>query len=380
MSIRNYNFKYINEKIDARGDYFEKTVVLRESPDLLSGTSSGYDLYPSEWIAKWEAAQEVDLKGYGAGGLNKAGNMFSQNDVSRGWEFSEDKHVITPDAKKPKVGPTAGGRGEEPLQHKGFFAQQKDIVPPMPFESDKIPGLDICNSGGTCDPLFWVNYFFTWPLPVRQVRAYSDSYAYNDERTMPGYIKGPFHVTRYGTWDWTRQEKEYYPIGRVVEDWNGGSPEPYLNWVHFVTTTGDEASRYGHDQGGYSKGIANNYLINLSEDEPDIPAIQPKLWHLNVDYDWKTGDADGNVSQKLALYVFLHMVNSQNKILSYEDYGILVDAFQTALRGDDTRSYAQAGKASRVRDDDQLNSDEESGNPNASWPSFRAGEGPRGAA
>ena len=352
MSIRNYNFNYLDQKIRDMSPDFGKTVPLNEMADLMGDAPS---LYPEKWINFWkEKSVHTDPQdpNKGAGGYSLSGDIYKKmssiNAVMDFMRFDPGRHNFS----------------LTNLYTRDW--EQIDLT--MPFKSaDYIPGVE-CRDGQLCSIAFWINYFFTWPLPVRQVRAFTDSFYYRSKRTLPGYIKGSRHIERFGTWEWNKGP-DYYPLGAEFNSWNGDAPAPFLDWSYFVNTTGSQAKEIGGRKGGvYSstdigKGAVHNYLVSLSEGEEGVPAVQPALWDMNIDVgggggEWMKDSKTMNAAcEKLALYVFLHTLHTTDKILSRDDYDQLVLAFRNTLSGHDTDTYATAGFEYRMDIENRIDSE-----------------------
>lgn len=320
MSILPYQFDDVHERLLQDEPDFGKTICLideaKRDPSMLP-------LWPVEWLTAWEEAKKAGQVPYQIKQKFKI--------TTQGSDFHSEKHSKM---KLVAIDEASAANYPDPPR----------VRPWLPFDSGQAPGLEPCaRDTAQCDPYFWVNYFFTWPLAARMERAFTDSFLSNQEKLLPGYVKGEHHNQKYkaGKFMWARSDTDYYPIGDNISDWNGGTADPFLDWVHFLNYHGDDStSREKEDAMTY--GVPEQTFENIAHIQPMVR--QPGL----VTYNWNDIATNNEgvlalVAEKFALYVFLHYLNESEIIITKQDYTILVYTFMEAMRGDDTREYARAG-------------------------------------
>ena len=277
------------------------------------------EYYPQDWI---DAANQGGKNPYTGKDYSKSkwqGKFNSVPDMLRieNYVVTDENYAIKIDNDPSSSYSVYNYHNLEYFDTVGPGGKQKELPTPSMWYTapEVIPGWNDIHS-----PFFWVNVFISFPLPVRLVQAFQQSIDHQQHRIVPGAIKNKAYVAKFnsGKWSWnTPRGQGYYPIGAAALQWELDVPTAEINWMEFVT------ARQGAVRTFQSVFLDNVFkLQGRFLDAPDTNQVR---------------------IQRLACYVFSHLLMQTDKALSPNDWVLLCKVLDNALSGYDTFIYGQVG-------------------------------------
>ena len=271
------------------------------------------EYYPQEWI---NAANEGGANPWTRNDLSKWKGKFNIDSPTNLLQF---KHATGPMLNLIFTDDMMQEYHPEMQYHRTLGPDgkwTKDLpTPMMMFDTEKIPGWN-----DITDPFFWVNVFVSFPLPVRLVQAFQQSWDYREHRIVPGTIKNKAYISTYnsGKWSWnTPRGLGYYPVGAAAPQWEMDLPVAEINWMEFVTAR--------EPAGRTFQSVFLENTLKLQDPFRRAPdTVQIRI-------------------QRLACFVFSFFLMKEEKVMSKKEWVMLCKVLDNALTGWDTIQYGEVG-------------------------------------